>query len=341
MQPARRKMHVIRRYFYIFAQMVRIRTAVLMATFSYAGYVLAQPAGQAAGVPGLRFWGVALAITCAYAFGTSVNDLADEAIDKINLVTQDAERPLVKGNGNRSEVRAVAGMAALASIILAGISGTIPLVLVILLLVIGYVYSMPPLRLSYRGIIAVLVLPVAYVLIPFYGAFSLYRQSFGQADLLWVLGFYAAFFGRIILKDIRDVKGDTAFNKRTFIVRYGLVKTCSAAIAGWAFGCVLMILAADKLLVTVPVALWGTIIVGLLYRLQNELDLYNQLIYVAAVGRAGNATLLSVIGAAVSYGRPIAQQAVVSVGISLVFVSMVYETLLHIRSEHAHTLVKS
>jgi 4-hydroxybenzoate polyprenyltransferase len=47
------------------------------------------------------------------------------------------------------------------------------------------------------------------------------------------IGLYLGFIARILLKDFRDVKGDKAFGKVTFRLRYGPVVTCITSGALW------------------------------------------------------------------------------------------------------------
>ena len=47
-----------------------------------------------------------------------------------------------------------------------------------------------------------------------------------EGGRLSVAGLYAGFIGRIVLKDFRDVRGDSLFGKRTFLVRHGRRATC-------------------------------------------------------------------------------------------------------------------
>ena len=57
-----------------------------------------------------------------------------------------------------------------------------------------------------------------------------------RADLVLVAGLYLGFVGRILLKDFRDVAGDALYGKRTFLVRHGRRATCTFAAVGWLLG---------------------------------------------------------------------------------------------------------
>jgi 4-hydroxybenzoate polyprenyltransferase len=71
-----------------------------------------------------------------------------------------------------------------------------------------------------------MLLPLAYVAVPYLLGVLSVRGSVTAIDLLLLAGFYAGFIGRIVLKDFRDVRGDALFGKRTFLVRHGRRATC-------------------------------------------------------------------------------------------------------------------
>jgi 4-hydroxybenzoate polyprenyltransferase len=150
----------------------------------------------------------------------TTNDIADEAIDRVNL-SGDRRRPLVVGTGTRRELRimaiASAGLALAGSALL-----TWPaLVVTSCGLLISAGYSLAPVRIAKRGALASLILPACYVAVPFLlGVFSIQAGiRWKQIELLGAL--YLGFIGRIVLKDFRDLRGDAFFGKRTFLVRHG------------------------------------------------------------------------------------------------------------------------
>jgi 4-hydroxybenzoate polyprenyltransferase len=160
-----------------------------------------------------------LAVAGFVVASVAVNDLADEAVDRVNLPGV-RSRPLASGAAHRSELALVAGVAAGASLAAA--------------------YSLPPLRLSARGAVASLLLPAGYVAVPFLaGAWAVRPTStLPASDALLLIGLFLGFIGRILLKDFRDVRGDALFGKRTFLVRYGRASTCAWSAAFWVLGSV-------------------------------------------------------------------------------------------------------
>ncbi|MEY2426364.1 MAG: geranylgeranylglycerol-phosphate geranylgeranyltransferase [Actinomycetota bacterium] len=178
---------------------------------------------------------VLLVVTGFLLTSVIVNDLADEAIDHINLAGNKS-RPLVAGTSTRREFLAMAvGSAALALVAAASLGGR-----VLAVLVAGFVlslsYSLRPVRLSDRGAVASLLLPAGYVAVPFLTGIFAVRDNLAASDLVLLAGLYIGFIGRILLKDFRDVRGDALFGKRTFLVRYGRQWTCAASAVCWVAG---------------------------------------------------------------------------------------------------------
>ena len=165
-------------------------------------------------------------------FSVVVNDLADAAIDRVNLPA-DPSRPLVSGAGTRHDLVGVAAGAALAAVAVAGWIGPQALVVVVAGLLVSSAYSW---QLSRRGAVASLVLPALFVAVPFLVGLFEVRTDVRRADLVLLAGLYLGFVGRILLKDFRDLAGDTLYGKRTFLVRHGRRATCLFAAVGWTLG---------------------------------------------------------------------------------------------------------
>jgi 4-hydroxybenzoate polyprenyltransferase len=181
----------------------------------------------------------ALVVVCGFLlFSVACNDLADEAIDRVNLP---GRRPLSAGLTGRTEFVAigiVSGVVALAA------SATLRWQAVIVTaagLVISVGYSLRPVRLADRGSIAAIVLPACYVGVPYLIGIFAARGFVGSDDLLQLAGLYLGFIGRILLKDFRDVRGDALFGKRTFLVRYGRRRTCVFSACCWTAGLIVLL----------------------------------------------------------------------------------------------------
>jgi 4-hydroxybenzoate polyprenyltransferase len=200
-----------------FIRMLRVRALALILLFACLGATATGARLEEAWrhlliiIPVLAAW---------YLHGTCINDLSDEAIDKVNLRGA-VGRPLANKRVSRGFIMWLAVGAGIVCLAGAFVIGMLAFWICVIALVLNWVYSMPPVRLSGRGIMAPLLLPLGYVALPFLLAVNAVdgRMKWWQIGLL--AGLYISFIGRIVLKDFRDVKGDSKYNKRTFIVRYG------------------------------------------------------------------------------------------------------------------------
>jgi 4-hydroxybenzoate polyprenyltransferase len=159
-----------------------------------------------------------------YLHAASSNDYADRKIDEVNLKGT-KNRPLVTKSITKRNLWIVHILAGVASLFLSLIYGPTALLLTFVVLLISYAYSFKPVRITDRGIVSQLMLPIAYVLFPL----SLGYWSADTANPYpWLLlaGLYTGFIARLMLKDFRDVKGDKMFGKRTFLLRHGRLATC-------------------------------------------------------------------------------------------------------------------
>lgn len=186
----------------------------------------------------------ALVVVCGFLlFSVACNDLADEAIDRVNLPGQ---RPLAAGALGRTEfavIGIVSGVVALAA------SATLRWQAVIVTaagLAVSAGYSLRPVRLADRGAVAAVVLPACYVGVPYLIGIFAARGFVHPDDLLLLAGLYLGFIGRILLKDFRDVRGDVLFGKRTFLVRHGRRWTCAFSACCWTAGMVVLLAAVRR-----------------------------------------------------------------------------------------------
>ena len=214
-----------------------LRPPVLLLLVLYAAGGLGV-AGSASAWPLLR---VVLVLLPFLVWSAVVNDLADARIDAVNL-PDDARRVLAGGRAHRAQLRAVAAVALLATLAAAASLGPAALAVAAAGLAVGTAYSAGPVRLAERGAVASLTLPALYVAVPYLLAVLAVRGVVRPTDLPFLGALYVGFVGRIVLKDFRDVRGDTLFGKRTFLVRHGRVATCRFSAACWVAASVLALL---------------------------------------------------------------------------------------------------
>ena len=233
-------------------------------------YLAVGATAAGAGVPGLAtLIGPALAVVSILRFGIGLNDLADEQIDRINLPA-DPARQLLTGRRTRRELTYYACAWAGTALLIGALLGWRSALVVAGSLGLAAVYSLPPLRIAGRGISAALVLPACFVATPYLLGTLAMSDSFAPTDPWLLAGLYTTFIGRILLKDFRDVRGDTLFGKRTFLVRHGRAATCATSGAFWIIGTGLVLLALPASLALVTVLVSGVaatlVLLGLLAR---------------------------------------------------------------------------
>jgi 4-hydroxybenzoate polyprenyltransferase len=188
----------------------------------------------------LDFAWAALALACGYVAATTANDIADRDVDRINH-PGDPDRPLVTGEASERDLARLHTIAAAGALACGAALGLRGLLLATASLAIGWIYSLPPLRLSYRTYLSPLALGAGYVLVPYGFGLVAGRGSLAARDALFAGALYALFIARITLKDFRDRAGDAAYGKPTVLLRFGKGATCAVSLAALLAGDVLLL----------------------------------------------------------------------------------------------------
>jgi 4-hydroxybenzoate polyprenyltransferase len=257
--------------FVLYWRLLRYRVAVMIVLFMLLGAAWQQN-------PTRIDWSVflvILALASSYVSATSVNDIADREIDAINH-PGDHGRPLIMGAARAADLWQVFGVASVLAVALPLAISPFASGIMALSLVIGVLYSLPPVQLSYRTFVAPLTLAVAYVGIPYWVGIVTAGERLEASDLPLMAALYLLFVGRIVLKDFRDREGDAAYGKPTFLLKYGKPATCMASFGAVCMGDLLLIAAlADRwwlaallqpYVVSMMVMLWR------LYRVEGRKD---------------------------------------------------------------------
>ncbi|MFN8035828.1 MAG: UbiA family prenyltransferase [Acidimicrobiia bacterium] len=215
--------------------LVRPPFAVLLGLFAAVGMA------QAGAFPSLLRQLLALgAISGWMLWAVALNDVADEDVDRVNLVA-DLRRVLVHRTASRREL---VGIAAISATVALACAAAISLPVAGVVgggLLLAAAYSLPPFRLSGRGALTAALLPLGYVTVPFLvGAWSV-RTGLDAHGAALLAALYLGFMGRLVLKDFRDVVGDRLYGKRTLLVRHGRRRTCAFSASFWAAGWLLAI----------------------------------------------------------------------------------------------------
>ena len=288
--------------------MLRFRVAAMVWTFMLLG------AAYPDGLPAFSLdlvW-AALALAAAYVAATSVNDIADEDVDRVNH-PGDAARPLVSGAATPSDLRRLHALACGVALLAAAPLGLDALAIVAASLVIGVLYSLPPARLSYRTWLAPVALAAAYVLVPYgLGALAAGR-TLAAADAWLAVALLALFLARIVLKDYRDRPGDARYGKPTLLLRFDSTATCAVSLGALLVGNVLLLAALrPPVALVIPLQALVAGIAVLLGRLHAAADPRGEQVAIGLGARLGNGVLLTVLAWLVLAGEGAPSGAVAS-----------------------------
>lgn len=271
--------------------MVRWRAAVVLVLFlliggAWHGLVLS---------PNLLL--AMVSIVMSYACATSANDLADFAIDMINLPA-DPSRPLVTKRATRGDLMGACVLAGLIALACGALIGWRAVVLLLVAALINVAYSLPPSKISHRPLLTPLFLPLGYVIIPYLLGVVAMGSSIGRAEVMFIAALYLLFVGRIILKDFRDRKGDAAHGKKTFLLTYGKGMTIVVSLGAIAAGYLLLITSMYLQVggVSILLGIFGSAAAAMLWRLKQAEPGRPEQNAIGVGAKMGNGGLLTVLG---------------------------------------------
>jgi 4-hydroxybenzoate polyprenyltransferase len=238
-----------------------------------------------------------LALASSYVSATSVNDISDREIDEINH-PGDKGRPLVTGAARTADLWVLFGVSSVLAVALGLAAGPAAAGIMLLSVVIGALYSLPPARLSYRTFLAPLTLAVAYVGIPYWAGVVVVGGSLRTSDLPLMTALYLLFAGRIILKDFRDREGDAAFGKPTFLLKYSKRATCLSSLCALCAGDALLVTSlADSRWLAALLQLYIVSIAIMLCRLYRVSSSKDEQLSIGVGAKMGNGLLVTLLGA--------------------------------------------
>jgi 4-hydroxybenzoate polyprenyltransferase len=303
----------------LFLRMVRWRVAVTLWFFLLIG-----AAAQGPLRPGVALLLAAASLAASYVVATTVNDIADRDVDRVNH-PRDPGRPLVTGAASERDLwrtNAIAAPLALATAALAGgpllaVSGAS--------LAIGYAYSLGPIRLSYRTWLAPTILSVAYAIVPYALGLLAAGGRIDRVDLLLCGALYSLFLARINLKDFRDRAGDAAYGKPTLLLAQGKTVTCAVTGIALLVGCAALVaaLGAHPGVVAI-VSFFGAVILSTLRRLWRTSDPRDEQIAIGLGAKMGNGLLACTLASLIlqAQGAPEGMRV-----LTMAFLALVYGTV--------------
>jgi 4-hydroxybenzoate polyprenyltransferase len=270
----------------LFLRMVRWRVAVTLWFFLLIG-----AAAQGPLRPGIALLLAAAALSASYVVATTVNDIADRDVDRINH-PGDPGRPLVTGSASVRDLWRTNAIAAPIAVAAAAAVGAPVLAVSAASLAIGYAYSLRPIRLSYRTWLAPTVLAVAYAIVPYALGLLAAGGGIDRVDVLLWGALYALFLARINLKDFRDRTGDAAYGKPTLLLAHGKTVTCAVTGIALLAGCATLVVAlGGHLGVAAIVSLFAGVVLSMLRKLWRTSDPREEQIAIGLGAKMGNGLL--------------------------------------------------
>ncbi len=272
-------------------RMLRPKVALIFVIFAVLGTTVA---GQQLQVSAELLLLLVL-IASWFINATSLNDLADYEVDKINLPYV-ADRPLVSGENSRRDLLHLAWLSAVVAISAGLLIRPLVGFLAMAALMLNVLYSIPPVQVSHRGLLASVLLPLGYVAVPYLSGILAYSDKLNELQWLLFAALYTSFIGRILLKDFRDIVGDRKFGKRTPLVRYGARNTLLLSAGFWTAGNVLLLFCIPHNPGFIIIfELYFVLIIYGLYRLAGATSRNAQQIVIAAIAKIATAISISLI----------------------------------------------
>lgn len=289
-------------------RLLRYRVAVMLVLFMLLGVAVHRGLDSAS-------WTLLLAVVSlalSYISATSVNDLADYKIDAINHAKSPG-RPLITGEAQQRDIWLVFGVSSGLAVASALVINYQAALVMLAAVCINVIYSLPPVRLSYRTFLAPLCLGLGYVCVPYLLGVMTIDQHITTVDLRWMFGLYLLFVGRIILKDFRDRKGDAKYHKPTFLLRFGKTATCLCSALFIAAGGVMIALQVCTLpWLVVGVGLYIAAILAMLYRLKYATEGQDEQLSIGVGAKMGNGLLITLVTAYTLIGASIDRSTIIT-----------------------------
>lgn len=174
-----------------------------------------------------------LACLCGNVYIVGLNQLTDVKIDRINK----PHLPVASGAFTIKQGWRIIALMGIFAIAISALFGTWLLATVVVSLVIGTAYSLPPIRLKQFPFLAAFCILTVRGIVVNLGLFLHYTQQFQGQEVInanvWLLTLFILLFtiAIAIFKDVPDLEGDKKYNIATFSLILGKTRvfqlTCS------------------------------------------------------------------------------------------------------------------
>jgi 4-hydroxybenzoate polyprenyltransferase len=230
---------------------------------------------------------VGLAISLiSFNYIYSLNSIEDRDIDRVNK----PERPIPAGKLPIGLAQRYVTILLILSVVYPFFvkTGTINLVLFLLLPLLGWAYSRPPFHLKTKLITAVVSIACMYTT-PLAIGLTARLDTLGSVQIT-LLGYIFLFCLSIVpLKDIEDMEGDQLHGSRNFLASLGMNRLLAISLAGLIAAILLVTLvdlslAITVVLVALPAAIALLIVAFMLFKLPRKRLYRSILILIAVLG---------------------------------------------------------
>ncbi len=182
-------------------------------------------------------------INLSSAIGAQVNSISDYELDMRNYRKKELVEALRDfGQGRLQKVLVAELVATLCLVIWFMLVGAKPVLLLLWVIgiTLGCVYSAPPLRVKSRSWLAPVTLILVLAIFPLLFAYLTFTSSFEPVFLLILGGLASTVYAVIVPTEIRDYFEDKAMGIETMTVRLGLVRASLLGILLLSFGGILI-----------------------------------------------------------------------------------------------------
>jgi homogentisate phytyltransferase / homogentisate geranylgeranyltransferase len=225
--------------------------------------------------------GTWIACICGNVYIVGLNQLYDVEIDRVNK----PDLPLASGGLSIVQAKWIVAITSMLAIAIAAYLGTWLLGTVVLSLIIGTAYSLPPIRFKQYSLLAALCILTVRGCIVNLGLFSHFNQILSGANIIppsiWVLTLFILVFtvAIAIFKDVPDLEGDRQYQIQTLTIVLG--KSTVFNLTRWAITIAYIGTIGAGLILSTTFNSWFLVIshlglLGLLWGRSQDLNLENR-----------------------------------------------------------------